>query len=59
MKRSHIPKKFIEQTLGSVYRKPKKMPCHFMFKKLTYCRSNVIKSNGEITNTTKVHRTNS
>ena len=32
MKRSQTPQKFIEQTLGSVYRKPKKMPCHFMLK---------------------------
>ena len=59
MKRTQIPQSFIEQTLRCVYRKPKKMPCHFMFKKLTYCRSNVIKSNEEITNSTKVHRTNS
>ena len=59
MKRSQTPQRFIQPTLRCVYGKPKKMPCHFVFKKLTYCRSNVIKSNEEITNTTKVHRTNS
>ena len=59
MKRSQTPQRFIKPTHSCMYRKPKKMPCHFVFKKLTYCRSNVIKSNEEITNTTKVHQTNS
>ena len=36
-----------------------KVNCCFTFKKLTYWRSNVVELAKEITNTTKVHQTNS